>query len=148
MPKPSCAHCRRKIGGRLLSRPKRDYPAATVVGFCTAALTSADNLDFIRPEHLARSYRIVTDAIDILEEDWIPVSLNPKGEPQLGRRGLYASVGGPSSGGHSTMPMLWVLNLADGRHSLIDMAERSGLPFSQIIEAARRLREHDLLRPG
>lgn len=46
------------------------------------------------------------------------------------------------------MPMLWVLNLADGRHSLIDMAERSGLPFSQIIEAARRLREHDLLRPG
>ncbi len=110
--------------------------------------TSADNLDFIRPEHLARSYRIVTDAIDILEEDWIPISLNPKGEPQLGRRGLYASVGGPSSGGHSTMPMLWVLNLADGRHSLIDMAERSGLPFSQIIEAARRLREHDLLRPG
>lgn len=110
--------------------------------------TSADNLDFIRPEHLARSYRIVTDAIDILEADWVPVSLNPKGEPQLGRRGLYAPVGGPSSSGHSAMPMLWVLNLANGRHSLIDIAERSGLPFPQIIEAAGRLREHDLLRPA
>ena len=47
-----------------------------------------------------------------------------------------------------TMALLWVLNLADGRHSLIDIAERSGLPFPQIIEAAGRLREHDLLRPA
>lgn len=110
--------------------------------------TSADDLDFIRPEHLARSYRIVTDAIEIIEADWTPLSLNPRGEPQLGQRGLYASVGGPASGGQSAMPMLWVLNLADGRHSLIDIAERSGLPFRQVIHAARALRENGLLRPA
>jgi aminopeptidase-like protein len=110
--------------------------------------TSADNMDFIRPEHLARSYRIVADAIEILEADWTPINLNPKGEPQLGQRGLYASVGGPVSGGQSAMPILWVLNLADGRHSLIDIAERSGLPFRQVIHAARVLRENGLLRPA
>ncbi|PRD41628.1 peptidase M28 [Phyllobacterium phragmitis] len=108
--------------------------------------TSADNLDFIRSEHLAASYRIITDVIDIVEGDWTPVSTNPKGEPQLGRRGLYSALGGDKAGAQAVMAMLWVLNLADGRHSLLAMAERSGLHFSDIAHAADLLRAHDLLR--
>src|SRR5690606_3131805 len=108
--------------------------------------TSADDLTFIRPAHLERSFRLIMDAIEIVEADWTPLNLNPKGEPQLGRRGLYAALGGSSAGADAAMPMLWVLNLADGTRSLLAIAERSGLPFARIAEAAAMLREHGLLR--
>jgi aminopeptidase-like protein len=43
--------------------------------------------------------------------------------------------------------LLWVLNLSDGRHSLLDIAERSGLSFEAVRKAADDLLAHDLLRP-
>jgi aminopeptidase-like protein len=107
--------------------------------------TSADNLDFIRPEHLAESYRMITAAIDIVENDWRPLSTNPKCEPQLGRRGLYAALGGDKDRPAKSMALLWTLNLADGRHSLLDIAERANLPFAVVAEAARLLRQSGLL---
>ncbi|RWP92595.1 MAG: DUF4910 domain-containing protein [Mesorhizobium sp.] len=107
--------------------------------------TSADNLDFIKPEYLEDSFRILTDVIDIVEDDRTPLSLCPKGEPQLGRRGLYAALGGQASSGATSMSLLWVLNLADGQHSLLSMAERSGLPFRELAAAARLLSDHGLL---
>lgn len=110
--------------------------------------TSADNLDFIRPRHLALSWKIIRYVIDIAENDWTPVSLCPKGEPQLGRRGLYGAVGGNSHASDQNMAMLWVLNLADGSHSLLEMAERSGMPFTDVMTAARRLKEAGLLVPA
>ena len=42
---------------------------------------------------------------------------------------------------------LWVLNLSDGEHSLLDIAERSGIPFAAITEAAELLCESGLLAP-
>ena len=107
--------------------------------------TSADDLDFIRAEHLAASYRMLMDVIDIVEGDWTPLSLNPKGEPQLGRRGLYASLGGGRSASERSMAMLWVMNLADGGNSLLSMAERSGLAFRDVAAAASLLRANGLL---
>jgi aminopeptidase-like protein len=107
--------------------------------------TSADNLDFIRPEHLGASYRMIAAMIDIVENDWRPRSTSPKGEPQLGRRGLYAALGGDKDGPAKSMAFLWILNLADGRHTLLDIAERAQLPFAVVAEAARLLRDSDLL---
>lgn len=107
--------------------------------------TSADNLDFVRPEHLASSFRMIMDIIDVIETDRVPLNLSPKGEPQLGRRGLYSATGGHKTTSDITMAYLWVLNLADGRHSLLDIACRSGLPFSAIAAAATRLEECGLL---
>lgn len=107
--------------------------------------TSADNLDFISPRHLAESFRMIAAAIDILESDRRPVSLNPKCEPQLGRRGLYASIGGDGDGPARSMALLWVMNLADGEHSLLDIAERSGMPFHVVRDAADRLAASGLL---
>lgn len=106
--------------------------------------TSADDLEFIRPGHLAASHDLILGAIEVLEADWTPLNLSPRGEPQLGRRGLYGSVGG-TQGGDDTMALLWVLNLADGSHALLDIAERSGLSFPVIAHAADRLREAGLL---
>lgn len=107
--------------------------------------TSADNLDFIHPRYLERSHRLVMEVIGIVEGDWTPLNLCPKGEPQLGRRGLYSALGGDKGGAQSAMPMLWVLNLSDGTNSLFDMAERSGLRFAEIASAATMLKEHGLL---
>ncbi|WP_102109783.1 DUF4910 domain-containing protein [Oceaniglobus roseus] len=106
--------------------------------------TSADNLDFIRPEHLAASHDILLEAIEIVEADHVPRNLSPMGEPQLGRRGLYTQIGGAAQT-VDIESIRWVLSLADGRHSLLDIAERAGLRFRAVAAAARRLREVGLL---
>ena len=43
------------------------------------------------------------------------------------------------------MALLWVLNLSDGRHSLLDIAERAEMPFTAIRAAADALCATDLL---
>ena len=107
--------------------------------------TSADNLDFIRPEYLAESYRTIIKTIDVIENDGVYCNTNPKCEVQLGKRGLYSSVGGDVEAVTKNMAMLWVLNLADGASSLLDIAERSSLPFGVIYHTAQLLHEHGLL---
>jgi aminopeptidase-like protein len=108
--------------------------------------TSADNLDFIKPHHLAESFQLIMAAIDILERNRVMLNTNPKCEPALGRRGLYATVGGDKESPSRTMAMLWVLNFSDGKHSLLDIAERSKLAFSVIERAAAQLETAGLLR--
>jgi aminopeptidase-like protein len=107
--------------------------------------TSGDNLDLIAPEHLEKSYGLILAAIDVLERERTLLNLRPKCEPALGKRGLYATMGGTRNGADDNMAMLWVLNLSDGAHSLLDIAERSGLPFRAIDAAAVRLRDAGLL---
>lgn len=109
--------------------------------------TSADDLDFIGPEHLELSYQIVVSAIDIVEHDRRYLNLSPKCEPQLGRRGLYAALGGTKDTPARQMAMLWMLNFSDGNHSLLDIAERARMPFADLHEAASLLVEHELLKP-
>ncbi|MCE3249522.1 MAG: aminopeptidase [Geminicoccaceae bacterium] len=110
--------------------------------------TSADNLDFIRPEHLASSYRMIAALIEVVEHDWRPRSTSPKCEAQLGRRGLYPALGGDREGAAKNMASLWILNLSDGRHSLLDIAERAKLPFGVVADTARLLEESGLLVDG
>jgi aminopeptidase-like protein len=107
--------------------------------------TSADNLDFIRPEHLATSWKYLVGAIDILESDRILRNTMPKCEPQLGRRGLYASIGGDKDAPARNMALLWVLNLSDGSHSLLDIAERADMPFGLVRDAAQAAMDQGLL---
>lgn len=107
--------------------------------------TSADNLDFIRPDHLGRSYRLIAETIDIIESDSVYINTIPKCEPQLGKRGLYGAVGGHKDAAAGNMAMLWILNLSDGTHSLLDVAERADLPFGVVCSAARLLEQRGLL---
>ena len=106
--------------------------------------TSADNLDFVRPLQLAGSLRVCTAIVDVLENNGRYCNLNPYCEPQLGRRNLYRSTGGDAIGVEISA-RLWVLNLSDGNHSLLDIAERSGLPFAAISDAAELLHQGGLL---
>ena len=115
--------------------------------------TSADDLSFVRDEAMADSVRTLLRIVDLAEADATWVNTSPYGEPQLGRRGLYAKIGGqaaPGSAGpdYDQLTLLWVLNLCDGRHSLLDVAERSGKPFRAVAAAAEALRGAGLLRPA
>jgi aminopeptidase-like protein len=106
--------------------------------------TSADNLDFIKPLQLAGSLLVCATILDVLENNRWYRNESPYCEPQLGRRGLYRSTGG-ESGGEEIMARLWVLNLSDGEHSLLDIAERSGIVFATIYAAADLLCQQGLL---
>jgi aminopeptidase-like protein len=106
--------------------------------------TSADNLEFIKPQALGASFRVCAAIVDVLENNSHYRNLNPYCEPQLGRRGLYRSTGGDSIKAEINA-RLWVLNLSDGDHSLLDIAEQSKLSFAQISEAAELLCEAGLL---
>ncbi|MGE0055523.1 MAG: DUF4910 domain-containing protein [Hyphomicrobium sp.] len=107
--------------------------------------TSADNLDLIAPEHLKTSLDVIVSAIEIAEKNCTLRNRLPKCEPQLGKRGLFGPMEGNKASAASNMAMLWVLNLSDGHHSLLDIARRANLPFSEVSGAADRLLEHGLL---
>ena len=107
--------------------------------------TSADNLDFVHPEALAESLDVASRVVDVLENDRRLRNLSPYGEPQLGRRGLYDWIGGQNDRATAQLALLWVLNLSDGEHSLLDIAERAGMPFATIRQAAAALSSKALL---
>ena len=109
--------------------------------------TSADDLAFVAPAALAESLEVCQRIVDVLEHNERYVNQNPKCEPQLGRRGLYRSLGGELDSASRELAMLWVLNLSDGGATLLDIADRSRLRFEAIQVAAEALAAHGLLKP-
>jgi aminopeptidase-like protein len=107
--------------------------------------TSADDLSLVTPAALGESLVLLLHVIRVLEENRPYVNLNPKCEPQLGRRGLYRQMGGMKDAAAMEMALLWVLNLSDGQHDLLDIAVKSGIPFEQIRQATEVLRGARLL---
>ncbi|HEY0789638.1 MAG TPA: DUF4910 domain-containing protein [Chthoniobacterales bacterium] len=110
--------------------------------------TSADNLALVTPVALAESLRQLLRVIQVFEENRFCLNLSPKGEPQLGRRGLYGQVGGLKDAPALQMALLWVLNLSDGENDLLRVAERGGIDFSIVSRAAELLTAHGLLAPA
>jgi aminopeptidase-like protein len=123
--------------GCLTRTPNGEYPEYH---------TSADDLSLVTPGALGESLAQLVRLLQVLEENDVFVNLAPKGEPQLGRRGLYRQIGGLKDAGASEMAILWVLNYSDGEHDLLDISTRSGLPFDRISAAARVLEASRLLQ--
>jgi aminopeptidase-like protein len=123
--------------GCLMRTPHGEYPEYH---------TSADDLHFIRAESMQATFALCLKVFHLIENNYTPFSHNPYCEPQLGKRGLYRSVAGQSEGALREMALLWVMNLADGHHSLLDIASRSQMPFEAISAAAYALSEHGLLK--
>jgi aminopeptidase-like protein len=101
--------------------------------------TSADNLDFVNSDALGDSLFIIAEILEILESNNTYRNLNPMCEPQLGKRGLYNEMG------LDQLAMLWALNFSDGNHSLLDIAEKSGIAFQSVRAAAELLTKSNLL---
>jgi aminopeptidase-like protein len=121
--------------GRLTRSPNGGYPEYH---------TSADSPEILSAVQLAESLWVLARVVEVLETDTTVRNLLPNCEPQLGRRGLYRTTGGeaPRQREHA---LLWVLNQADGSRSLLDISERSGIPFSVIRSAAEDLASVGLL---
>jgi len=122
--------------GRLTRSPNGQYPEYH---------TSADDLKLVRPDCLAESLEIYLKVVEILEYNAYFINQNPKGEPQLGRRGLYRRMGGQQDIADRQLAMLWVLNQSTGQTSLLDIAERANLSFTKIYKAALELESVGLL---
>jgi len=108
--------------------------------------TSADDLQFVVPAAMVDTLETCWEAFGVLDRNRRYVNLSPFCEPQLGKRGLYGSLGGRSDTKQAQLAMLWVLNLSDGDHDLLDIAQRSGLPFAAVADAATALRDAGLLK--
>lgn len=120
--------------GRLTRSPNGQYPEYH---------TSADDLELLRPECLAESIRALAGMIALLDENRRLRNLQPKGEPRLGKRGLYGSVGGAAPA-EREQALLWILSFSDGEHDLLHIAERSGLEFGVLARAAAMLEDAGL----
>lgn len=108
--------------------------------------TSADNLNFVAEKNLKNSLEKYKKVISILENNETYLNLNPKGEPQLGKRGLYKMIGSPKGRDLNELTMLWVLNLSDGNNSLLDISIKSNIDIKDIKKAANVLLEAKLLK--
>jgi aminopeptidase-like protein len=109
--------------------------------------TSADNPGFVTPAALEESLHVLLEVIRVLERDRVFERVDGRGEPQLGRRGLYRAISGHKDHAEAQMALLWVLNQSDGRHSLLDIAERSGVGFDRLAAAAAAAEQAGLIRP-
>lgn len=138
---------------RQFCSPGFDLPVGslmrTAYGHFPQYHNSADDLDFVRPEPLADSFAKYLSIIDVLENNRTYMNVNPKTEPQLGKRGLYRTIAKPAPGQPpeeaDELTLLWVLNLSDGCHSLLDISDRSGRKFPAVRRAAESLAKHGLL---
>jgi len=122
--------------GRLTRTPNNEFPEYH---------TSADDFSLIDETALAESLLAASAIMRIADRDESYLNVLPKCEPRLGKRGLFRSTGGTHPGDFEHA-MLWVLNQSDGSLSLLDIAERSGLPFETIATAADALAGAGLVR--
>jgi aminopeptidase-like protein len=122
--------------GSLTRTPHGEYPEYH---------TSGDNPDLVTQDALAGSLRRYLEVFEVLEGNLVYVNVLPRCEPQLGKRGLYGTIGGQSHASDRQLAMLWVLNLCDGTRSLLDVAERARMPFSEVRAAATALEAAGLL---
>ncbi len=107
--------------------------------------TSADDLSIVSTERLAESIRVLARSIEVIDGNRRLINLSPKGEPRLGKRGLYGDLGGTAPG-QFEHALLWVLSLSDGDHDLLEITERSGLDFDLIVRAGEALEAAQLVR--
>ncbi len=106
--------------------------------------TSLDNKALISFEALQGSIDVYETMCRALDQNLTYRNLLPFGEPQLGKRSLYPTLSTVDQNKY-VGPMMWLLNLSDGRHDLLTIAERSGVPIELLWQAARAAEEKGIL---
>jgi aminopeptidase-like protein len=123
--------------GRLTRSTEEGYPEYH---------SSADEPGIVDGAALAGSLRACQTILRGLELNRAYRNTSPHGEPQLGRRGIYRSIGGPASAGLQKA-LLWMLSLSDGREDFAAIYARSGLPLADLARATELLLAVGLLVP-
>ena len=106
---------------------------------------SLDNRDLISFPAMAETVRAYADILRQIELNRVYRNLQPYGEVQLGKRGLYPSLGNFQEGMDQVSALLWLLNMSDGAHDLMEIAERSEIDLRLLDYFARLLCKLDLL---
>jgi aminopeptidase-like protein len=101
--------------------------------------TSADDLEFVTAAALAQSLDLFASLVEVIEDAEYLLSNCTRCEPQLGKYGLYDSVGGNRTDSKAVLAMLWAMNGSGGSLSLQAISQVSGIPVAELREAANRL---------
>ncbi len=109
--------------------------------------TSGDNLSFVNAKSLMDSYEKYMEIIFVLEHNGKYINKKPMCEPQLGKYDLYNLVGGDKNSNRLTnqFVLLWILNMSDGTNDLLDISEKSGYMFREIIHGVENLQKVGLI---
>ena len=108
--------------------------------------TSADDLDFVRPEAAGGLARGVRSTSSTCSSATASTSTSARRASRSWVAGACIRRWAAGRRRPSSSPCSGSLNLSDGRHSLLDIAERSRLPFDVVCRAAEALAERELLR--
>ena len=132
---------------RQYNAPGVDLP---VVGFSRTLYTrypeyhtSKDDMNFVSPEGFEGSFRVMTQVIDILENN-AKYRVTVLCEPQLGKRGLYPDVSKKGSY-DAIFTQRDLIAYSDGRNDLLDISERIHVPVSELIPIKNKLVQNSLL---
>jgi len=118
--------------------------------------TSLDNLDFVTGEQICQSLDVYIGLQKILDNNCVYRSNYSKGEPNLGKRGLYPKMGGANkqvgldktSGNRNYSDLdaiSWLMFLSDSSNDLVTIAEASDVPFDEIQRIASLLHHHKMI---
>jgi aminopeptidase-like protein len=105
--------------------------------------TSLDNLDFVTPAGLQGGYMMLRHCIELLERNKV-YRATCLCEPQLGRRGLYPTIGTGDSL-PQVCEMMNVLAYADGSHDLIDISNIIRVPARRLYPVIEKLVDSGVL---
>lgn len=119
---------------------------------------SLDTKAFMTVEALVDSIDRIEDFLKELDQGGPWFNLQPCGEPQLGRRGLYPTLNSASTwktssdevfDGRAVLErILYTLNYSDGLHDLVAVADLAGCSTAELLPIVKRLREAGLLAPS
>ena len=107
--------------------------------------TSLDDMTFVSAAGMGSSLGALVRIAQTLELNATFVRSDPRGEPQLSRRGLYGNRDESQKVDTEVRHSLFLLNYADGAHDLIDVAEELGEPVASLVPALQALLDAGLL---
>ena len=107
--------------------------------------TSADNKNFISFEAMHESVEKYIEIVKLIELNDYYINNQPYCEPQLGKRGLYPTLGSQKTHQLFVDALMWFLNYSDGKHDLIEIIEKSGLPYEEYFQVIEKCREAGLI---
>jgi len=107
--------------------------------------TSGDNKDYISFESMEKSILKYLEIINLLENNFYYKNTIPYCEPQLGKRGLYPTLGSQKDTIATVNAMMWILNLADGTNDVIDIIEKSNINYKDILFSINELQKKGIL---
>jgi len=127
--------------------PGVDLPVVSVMRSKYGAFpeyhTSLDDLEFVTPSGLFGGYEALVRCLECIERNE-KLKLAVYGEPQLGKRGLYPTLGMKRIQ-NKTRDLMNLLIYCDGERSLLEIAEKIGVPMWELFLLVDKLKEQNIL---